>query len=253
MPTTTDTPISPATATMLVRLEKYVLPIICGFLAWQRLRYLQQQYTAWHFVNSHPGMSLFAPRVFYADLTKNFLIFAIQAFTGLTLLSNRAPAVLPDKLKHVMVPLAASYYMILYGLVGYFPLSMQQSMLPDAWRFPVAMAALACSIIGYAIAVWAIVYLRRSFAVFVSVRDVVTNGPYRLVRHPIYCGYLLDAAGLLLAASSVGMLLLCCGYVVLLVCRARMEEEMLAKSDPAYRHYLARTGFLFPRLASLAG
>jgi len=243
-----DTQLSPGAAVAFVRVEKYFLPLIFAFLAGLRFLYLQDQYMAWRSIQSFHGMLPFSPGPFFADITRNVLIFCLLTFTAVTLLLNRPPAVLPDKLKHVLVPLAGSYYVALYALIHYFPVWMRQSLLPDTWRLPAAMIGLGCSIVGYSIAIWAMVYLRRSFALFVSVRDVVTNGPYRLVRHPIYCGYLIDAAGLMLAGASVGMLILGAGHIFLLVYRARMEEQMLAGTDPAYRLYLARTGFLLPRL-----
>ena len=46
----------------------------------------------------------------------------------------------------------------------------------------------------------------------------------------------------------VARLLLGAGFVLLLIVRARLEEQKLASADEAYRQYAARTGFLFPRL-----
>jgi protein-S-isoprenylcysteine O-methyltransferase Ste14 len=112
------------------------------------------------------------------------------------------------------------------------------------------MAGVVLSVIGYSIALWAIFYLRRSFAIFVSVRDIVSKGPYAYVRHPIYLGYLFDLCGFALAGFSVAILLLGCGFVLLLVERARMEEEKLCEASAPYRQYASRTGFLFPRFRS---
>jgi protein-S-isoprenylcysteine O-methyltransferase Ste14 len=170
-----------------------------------------------------------------------------MTFTGITLLFNRPPARLPDKLKHIIVPLAVSYYVVLYGGVDYWPAWTRASLIPVAWRYHSAILGVAFSIIGYTIAIWSMVYLRRSFALFVSVRELVIKGPYRFVRHPIYLGYLLDLVGLLLATCSIGMLALGAGFVALLVYRAKMEEEKLSEANPIYQQYLARTGFLFPR------
>jgi len=76
---------------------------------------------------------------------------------------------------------------------------------------------------------------------------VVTGGPYAYVRHPMYLGYLIELSGLLLASFSLGMMLLAAGYVFLMVVRAQLEEERLIEAHPAYREYMQRTGFLFPR------
>jgi protein-S-isoprenylcysteine O-methyltransferase Ste14 len=244
-----DTPLQPAISNALVAAEKYLLPLIFAYLALQRFNYLETQYTAYQSLVSSPLFKLhFSHGVFFADFTKNLLLLILLLFNAVTLLINSAPSAPPDKLKHILVPIAGSYYLVLYGYIHYFPLWMRQSIFPDTWRTPGAIAALLCSIAGYSIAIWAMIYLKRSFAVFVSVRDVITRGPYRLVRHPIYFGYLLDITGLLLSAGSLAMFILVTGHIALLICRARMEEQMLAAAYPAYRLYLARTGFLFPRL-----
>ena len=243
-----DTPLSPGVAHFLVAVEKYVLPLVFAILAWFRFQYLRNQYTAWRSIQSHPALRAILPGTFFADTTRQLLIFTLLAFSAVTLLFNRPAVTLPDKLKHVMVPLAASYYVALYAAIHYFPPWMRVSLLPDGLRGPAAVVGLGLSIAGYAIAIWALIYLRRSFALFVSVRDVVTRGPYRLVQHPIYSGYLLDAAGLLLASGSIAMLILCAAHITLVVIRARMEEEMLAAADPAYRDYFGRTGAFFPRI-----
>ncbi len=42
---------------------------------------------------------------------------------------------------------------------------------------------------GLLLALWALLYLRRSFGLAAANRGVVDGGPYRFVRHPIYLGY----------------------------------------------------------------
>jgi len=106
------------------------------------------------------------------------------------------------------------------------------------------------SMVGYAISLWGLCSLGRSFAIFVAVRRVVTGGPYNYVRHPMYLGYLFELIGLLLSSFSLGMLFLGAGFVFLMVMRARLEEERLIEAYPAYRDYMQHTGFLFPRFGS---
>jgi len=96
------------------------------------------------------------------------------------------------------------------------------------------------------VALWGLLYLRRSFALFVAVREVVSGGPYTWVRHPMYLGYLLEVTGLVLSSLSLGMLILGFGFVLLMVIRARLEEQRLLEACPAYRDYMSRTGFIIP-------
>jgi protein-S-isoprenylcysteine O-methyltransferase Ste14 len=241
--------LSPGIARMLLRMEKYILPVVFAWLAWLRFNHLTDQLGAYHAMAHSAMMRSVSYNVFFADMTKNILIFTLLVFTVITLLFNKPPVILPDKLKHVLVPLAGSYYTVLYAWLDHFPPSMRDSLFPPSMQYSAAVAGLVLSIIGYSIAIWAMLHLRRSFALFVSVREVVTGGPYRYMRHPIYTGYLFDAAGLLLASFCIGMFALCAGLALLLVCRARMEEEKLAGADPAYRRYIARTGAFLPRFS----
>ena len=187
----------------------------------------------------------------FAALARNVLMFLLMAFTGVTLLFSRTPIAIPDKLNEVTVPIATSYYFLLYGIVDRLPAAFRESLLPIGFQGKSAAGGLILSLIGYSVAIWALCYLGRSFAILVSVRKVVSSGPYAFVRHPIYLGYAIELCGLLLANCSVAMLLLGAGFGMLLVVRARIEEEKLCEADEGYRRYINRTGFLLPRFSTL--
>jgi protein-S-isoprenylcysteine O-methyltransferase Ste14 len=87
---------------------------------------------------------------------------------------------------------------------------------------------------GFLLQVAAKLTLRRSFGVVAANRGVKASGPYRLVRHPMYAGYILTQLGFLLAAPVLWNLLV---YAVLWsfqVLRIRAEERVL-RQDPAYQ------------------
>lgn len=81
--------------------------------------------------------------------------------------------------------------------------------------------------------------LGRSFGLLPANRGIVSTGLYRLVRHPIYLGYLFTH-GAYLAANPTwwNVLALATADVALLV-RSAYEEETLGR-DPAYAQYQTR-------------
>ena len=243
-PAASEQPLSPGVVKAALAIERYVLPWAYGFFAWQRVGVGLAHYETFRTLTEAGARS-----IGIAALTNDLLLFLLMVFTGVTLLLSRAPVTLPNRLKHLIVPLAMSYYFFLYGMVDRLPDALRESLLPPRWQTPAAVAGLTLSLLGYAVSIWALVHLGRSFAMLVSVRRVVATGPYAYVRHPIYLGYAIDLCGLLLTSFSPAMLLLGAGFVGFLVIRARLEEEMLCAADAGYRESVARTGFLLPRLS----
>jgi protein-S-isoprenylcysteine O-methyltransferase Ste14 len=94
----------------------------------------------------------------------------------------------------------------------------------------------AISIAGIAIVITGKLSLGRSFGLIPANRGVVSSGLYRLVRHPIYMGYLVTHIAFVAAnPSGWNALVLIIGDIALLA-RAQCEERTLA-ADPLYRAY----------------
>ncbi|HEV3239814.1 MAG TPA: isoprenylcysteine carboxylmethyltransferase family protein [Casimicrobiaceae bacterium] len=78
--------------------------------------------------------------------------------------------------------------------------------------------------------------------------ELITDGPFRHVRHPIYALSMLLMVCSALVVPTLPMLGVAIIHLVLMHFKARNEERhLLAVHGAAYRGYLARTGRFFPR------
>jgi len=98
-------------------------------------------------------------------------------------------------------------------------------------------AGFALQLFGTMFQLYGKVALGRSFGIVAANRGVVFSGPYRLVRHPIYLGYLVTHAGFLLSNPSVRNVAIYAAAYVFQVARIYAEERILAQ-DGEYREYL---------------
>ena len=92
---------------------------------------------------------------------------------------------------------------------------------------------------GAAIALAAKLSLRRSFGIVPANRGVMRGGVYRVVRHPMYSGYMIGQLGFLLVYFSLWNLALYAFVWLAFVFRAQEEEKFLS-ADPTYREYAAQ-------------
>jgi protein-S-isoprenylcysteine O-methyltransferase Ste14 len=102
---------------------------------------------------------------------------------------------------------------------------------------------------GLALAVWARVILGRNWGMPTTQRaepELITAGPYGVIRHPIYTGILLALVGTALATDLIALAI---AVVVgaYFVWAATVEERNLTATFPsAYPAYRARTRMLIP-------
>jgi protein-S-isoprenylcysteine O-methyltransferase Ste14 len=111
------------------------------------------------------------------------------------------------------------------------------------------VAGVVLCVIGVGLAVLGRLYLGRNWGLPASRREnaeLVTNGPYRYVRHPIYGGVMLAMLGTAIGAAVfwVVPLVLFSGYFVY---SARREEKiMVAQFPEQYPAYMRHTWMLLP-------
>ena len=104
---------------------------------------------------------------------------------------------------------------------------------------------------GLALAIWARVILGRNWGMPTTQRlepELITAGPYAVIRHPIYTGILMGVVGTGLTINLIALVVaaVMCAYFVW---AARVEERNLIASFPGtYPAYRARTRMLIPFL-----
>jgi protein-S-isoprenylcysteine O-methyltransferase Ste14 len=108
------------------------------------------------------------------------------------------------------------------------------------------LLAAGLMLLGHVLAVYALVWLGRSFSIMAEARRLVTEGPYALVRHPLYLAEEIAVIGLFLQYASLSTALLVVASFGFQLQRMRNEEQILREAFPEYAAYAARTRRLIP-------
>jgi protein-S-isoprenylcysteine O-methyltransferase Ste14 len=120
--------------------------------------------------------------------------------------------------------------------------------LPRApWPFEVrAVLTLA----GLLFTVWARVHLGRNWSAIVTVKEnheLITTGPYRIVRHPIYTGLLLGVIGTALARGQWSGVVAAALFAWSFWRKLKLEEQwMRERFGAAYESYSRHVAALLP-------
>ena len=134
--------------------------------------------------------------------------------------------------------------MVLFGVIALAPRGLDVV-------FPLWLRALGAALLllGGLFGTWGMVALGRNLTPYpkpIDDGELVTQGPYCLVRHPIYAGLILATLGWgLWRASALGATL----AVVMLVffdLKSRREEQWLAAAYAGYAAYQRRVRKLIP-------
>jgi protein-S-isoprenylcysteine O-methyltransferase Ste14 len=117
---------------------------------------------------------------------------------------------------------------------------------------PVMVLGFALILAGYAATLWCYAIMGNTWRMGVDRGEkttLVTRGPYRVVRHPIYLFQIVILAGVVLLLPTMFALLILVVHMVCVWIKAADEEAyLLTVHGSEYRDYLARTGRLLPKL-----
>ena len=117
------------------------------------------------------------------------------------------------------------------------------------WPFWLGAAVM---IAGLLFAVWAREHLGRNWSQAVTIKqghELITTGPYAVVRHPIYTGMLAGLLGTAIALSQVRGFIVFALIFLILWLKLRMEEQwMRSQFGETYATYAHQTAALVPYL-----
>lgn len=119
---------------------------------------------------------------------------------------------------------------------------------PFVLPLPVAasFAATPLAIVAFSIALFSLAHLRRNLSIIPEARRLVTSGPYRYVRHPLYLGEFLAALAVVLGHPGLWAVVALFPYLGVQMLRAHFEEGLLTRTFPQYREYAQSTHRLVP-------
>ena len=102
---------------------------------------------------------------------------------------------------------------------------------------------------GIAFAIWARVHLGRNWGMPMTEKaepQLVTSGPYRFVRHPIYSGILAGVLGTALVTNLIGLIITVILGAYFYYSASVEEKNLTAPFPTAYPAYRANTKMLIP-------
>jgi protein-S-isoprenylcysteine O-methyltransferase Ste14 len=128
---------------------------------------------------------------------------------------------------------------VLYGLF----LIPGQGRSTNVWVLAASDMCLACGMVW---ALYSLTYLGTRFSIVPEARGLVTSGPYRFVRHPIYLGEIVAGLGLVLPTLFTLHILLFAVFLGAQIVRTYYEERILRTTYPQYEAYARHAHRLIP-------
>lgn len=144
-----------------------------------------------------------------------FFLIGLRAFLVTCLYFTRAPA------KMRAPTLITALSVLLSGIPLFYQSDLTVSpCVPLAFTWSLLVA-------GNLLAIWGIASLGNAFGIGPAFRTVVRDGPYRLLKHPIYTGYVAAELGFLLMYPNRWNASVFTAAALAYIFRAKLEERVL--------------------------
>jgi protein-S-isoprenylcysteine O-methyltransferase Ste14 len=109
---------------------------------------------------------------------------------------------------------------------------------------------LALTVGGIAFAIWARFYIGRNWSGRVTIKkdhQLIRSGPYSIVRHPIYAGFIVALTGTVIAIGQIRAILALAVVVWGLRCKSKLEEQFMSEQfGEEYARYRQEVKSLIP-------
>jgi protein-S-isoprenylcysteine O-methyltransferase Ste14 len=171
----------------------------------------------------------------WADLASRSFIAAYWFVLWVLLLLRPAPVAHSGR----VLPSA----MALLGT--YLPLSVP-ALAPGTRFISLQIASSVLLLVGGALTIVVLLHLGRSFSLLPQARRLISHGPYRLIRHPLYVAEEISLCGVVLHFFSAWTVALLFVHCAIQIKRMLYEESVLMRTFPAYRSYAASTARIIP-------
>jgi protein-S-isoprenylcysteine O-methyltransferase Ste14 len=101
-------------------------------------------------------------------------------------------------------------------------------------------------VVGTFLSLYCLSWLGKSFSIMATARKLVTNGPYRIVRHPLYLAEAIAGIGIVISNWSIAAILVGAVHFAFQFRRMFNEEGVLRRTFPEYQEYAEHTPFIIP-------
>ncbi|MBN2161320.1 MAG: isoprenylcysteine carboxylmethyltransferase family protein [Pontiellaceae bacterium] len=185
-----------------------------------------------------------------ADAVTSLCVLAMLAAIAFNFLNTGKSRSFRERRSPVATASMTAFFLLLYLTIRF----RWSAMNTDQWIF-VRSAGLGLMLFGAAFNIWGRIFLKTNWADHVRIYDdqqLVTDGPYRIVRHPLYASIIWMFFGAALAylnpLAAVENALI---FIPAMVYRSNLEEKELARTfGDAYLNYRNKIGRFFPRIGA---